>query len=459
MLAYTPLHHLLLDAVGRPLVMTSGNLSEEPIATGNDEALRTARRHRRRLPAARPRDRRALRRFRACASAGERPDPPAARPRLRAAPARPAGGEPAAAPGGGAAPQEHLHAGARRRGVRQPAHRRPREPRDAGALRAPRWSASARCSASSRRSSVRDLHPGYLSTRVAEELGLAGVIAVQHHHAHIAAVLAEHGVHRPGASGSPSTAPATATTAHVWGAEVLVADLHGVPARRRTCATCRSPAATSRRATPWRAALGYLLARARTRAGVRARVRRRRRRAERERRELQIAARAERAAAPRRWAASSTRPRAVLGVRRDAQYEGQAAMELEALPAGAAGDAAAVPDARRRRPWVLDPVPLLAALGERRAARRGPGRLAARFHESVAAAPASRGAPRRADATGLDTVALGGGVFQNARLLASLHAAAAWIAGSRCCCPGGSAPTTAPSATARPRSRRRGSPQ
>jgi hydrogenase maturation protein HypF len=39
LLAYTPLHHLLLEAAGRPLVMTSGNLSEEPMAARDGEAL------------------------------------------------------------------------------------------------------------------------------------------------------------------------------------------------------------------------------------------------------------------------------------------------------------------------------------------------------------------------------------------------------------------------------------
>ncbi|MET0160849.1 MAG: Sua5/YciO/YrdC/YwlC family protein, partial [Acidimicrobiales bacterium] len=39
LLAYTPLHHLLLQAVGRPLVMTSGNVSDEPIAQADDDAV------------------------------------------------------------------------------------------------------------------------------------------------------------------------------------------------------------------------------------------------------------------------------------------------------------------------------------------------------------------------------------------------------------------------------------
>ena len=47
MLAYSPLHHLLLERVGRPLVMTSGNLSEEPIAASAARGGAAARRDRR----------------------------------------------------------------------------------------------------------------------------------------------------------------------------------------------------------------------------------------------------------------------------------------------------------------------------------------------------------------------------------------------------------------------------
>ncbi len=39
MLPYTPLHYLLMEAIGRPIVCTSGNLSEDPMAIANEEAI------------------------------------------------------------------------------------------------------------------------------------------------------------------------------------------------------------------------------------------------------------------------------------------------------------------------------------------------------------------------------------------------------------------------------------
>ena len=50
MLPYTPLHHLLLAAVGRPIVLTSGNVSDEPIAYRDEDALARLGRDRGRVP-------------------------------------------------------------------------------------------------------------------------------------------------------------------------------------------------------------------------------------------------------------------------------------------------------------------------------------------------------------------------------------------------------------------------
>jgi hydrogenase maturation protein HypF len=70
--------------------------------------------------------------------------------------------------------------------------------------------------------------------------------------------------------------------------------------------------------------------------------------------------------------------------------------------------------------WVLDPVPLLAQLGRRQQGGEDAAELAAVFHESVAEAACVL-ASRVAEGEGLDTVALGGGCFQNARLLAGVR--------------------------------------
>ena len=140
MLPYTPLHHLLLRdgaAASRDaLVMTSGNLSEEPIATDNDEARAAAGRAGRCLPAARPRRStsaatiRCVRSLRAAQSL-----PAAAAPRGYAPVPGPPAVRRAAPPGGRRRAEEHLLPDPRPLRLPQPPHRRPGELRDAALLR------------------------------------------------------------------------------------------------------------------------------------------------------------------------------------------------------------------------------------------------------------------------------------------------------------------------------------
>ncbi|HXV85488.1 MAG TPA: hypothetical protein VD793_02260, partial [Gemmatimonadales bacterium] len=108
---------------------------------------------------------------------------------------------------------------------------------------------------------------------------------------------------------------------------------------------------------------------------------------------------------------------AVLGLRTRVAYEAQAAMELEALAGRRAAPALPFPVLEDRSGgWLLDPLPLLTALGERRRAGASPADLAAAFHSSVAVA-ATEVADRACQAADTEVVVLCGGVFQNARLL------------------------------------------
>src|SRR6185312_8522034 len=69
-----------------------------------------------------------------------------------------------------------------------------------------------------------DLHPDYLSTAYALERDGVELIGVQHHHAHLAACLAEHGIAAPAVGASyDGTGPGTDGTA--WGAEILLGEL------------------------------------------------------------------------------------------------------------------------------------------------------------------------------------------------------------------------------------------
>jgi hydrogenase maturation protein HypF len=262
------------------------------------------------------------------------------------------------------------------------------------------------------------MHPGYLSTRIAEELELPA-ITVQHHHAHIAAVMAEHGV-TGRVLGVAFDGTGYGDDGRVWGAEWLVCDLLGYE-RVGQLRYAPLPGGDMAIRLPWRVALGYLSLApeqvdgfALAFRGVDAR--------EQELAKLQVAR-----AINSPLASSIGRlfdaAAAVLGVRTHAYFEGQAAMELEALAGGRTGAEFEIPVTRDivTGRAVLDPVPMLAELGRRRIAGADVADLAAALHESVAAATASA-ARYAAEGAGLSVVALGGGVFQNARLLASVRA-------------------------------------
>jgi hydrogenase maturation protein HypF len=109
----------------------------------------------------------------------------------------------------------------------------------------------------------------------------------------------------------------------------------------------------------------------------------------------------------------------LLGLRDVAEYEAQAAIDLEI----AAGDrqAAPLPYSLERAGGLLvyDPRPTLAALMAGRAAGRSAGILAAAFHETIAEVTRELCADVAA-ATGIRTVCLSGGVFQNRRLAGAL---------------------------------------
>ena len=241
MLPYTPLHHLLLadfavrDAAAAALVMTSGNVSDEPIAFRDDDALE------RLAPIAdlfllhdREIETRTDDSVIADGALGGRTPAAAAAPLARATcPARCAAGPGApAAAGLRRRAEEHLLPGQGRPGLGRPPHRRPRALRDAARPSATGIAHFERLFAVAPELVAHDLHPDYLSTAYAlERDGRASCVAVQHHHAHLAACLAEHGLDGPG-RGRDLRRHRLRADGTVWGGELLVGGPGRVRARR-----------------------------------------------------------------------------------------------------------------------------------------------------------------------------------------------------------------------------------
>jgi hydrogenase maturation protein HypF len=390
MLPYTPLHHLLLADAGEPLVMTSGNRGDEPIAIDDGDA-------RRRLggiaDAFLGHDRPIHRRcedsvvraaFPVRRSRGYAPDwltlPLLARRTVVAA----------------GAELKATFCVARGRQAWLSSH--------LGDLSSPDAVQAFRADLALHLAMLElqpdvvacDLHPDYASTRWAHGQD-AELVEVQHHHAHAAACLAEHG----------ETGPALALVfdgtgygldGTLWGGELLRCDLERCE-RVAHLDPVPLPGGEAAIHEPWRSAAAYL-------------------------------ERAQRPVPFERWTdvrqslhvnapLSSGMGRlfdavaALLGVRERCSYEGQAAIELEQLAAGvpAAPYACAVGDGLIAGP------DLVQAAHDDLAAGRPREEIAAAFHEGVAAA-----AVRACELAAQPRLAvLSGGTFQNVRLLEAVR--------------------------------------
>lgn len=266
---------------------------------------------------------------------------------------------------------------------------------------------------------VADLHPSYRSTHWAREhAGGRELRLVQHHHAHVASVMGEHGLGRDEqVIGVAFDGTGYGLDGAVWGGEVLLAGYKsfGRAAHLRYVPLPGGDAAVLR---PYRMALAHLDA-----AGVPwdeqlpsvAAC------PEAERRVLSHQLRSGFGCTP-----TSSMGRlfdavaSLVGVRHRVDYEAEAAIELEGLARGVPADhpyGFAV-TGRDDGPLEADAAPVVRAVASDLGAGVPPAQVAARFHAAVAGLVEDLAATVR-ERTGIGVVALGGGVFQNALLLAA----------------------------------------
>jgi hydrogenase maturation protein HypF len=413
LLPYAPLHHLLLAEAGRPLVMTSGNLSDEPMVHEDSEAL--ARLHGvadlflvhdreienrcddsvARVIARKPV---VLRRARGYVPRSLTLARPLARPVLAC----------------GAHLKNTFCLAARERAFLGP-HIGDLETLEScrsfeeSVLRLERFLGIEP------EVIAHDLHPDYFSTRYARARPEATKVAVQHHHAHVASGMAEHGLTGP-VIGVAYDGTGYGTDGTAWGGEILIASLDGFE-RVATFRPLRLAGGETAIREVWRAALALLddafekeppLERIPLFAGIAPG------RKEVVRRMMATGLNAPLAHGVGRY--FDALGALVLG-RSLSHYEGQVALEwnLVADPAERRSYPFALEEAAAGGPVQLDLRPLVRAAVAELLEGRPASTISGRFHATLAAATAElvRLAVTRA---GRIPVVLTGGCFQNARL-------------------------------------------
>jgi len=274
-----------------------------------------------------------------------------------------------------------------------------------------------------------DLHPDYLSTHFAEDSGVP-LTRVQHHHAHLASCMAENGLHGD-VIGIIFDGTGYGTDGTVWGGEFLVGGYHGYR-RAGHFRPVPLPGGDAAVREPWRMAMAYLYqALGEAAFAIDHPVAR-------------ILPEKERALFAQMLRRGINSPltsscgrlfdavAALLNVRHTVSYDGQGAIELEALAEMAEDEDAKSPPApfcqgggytykialHEDAPLQLDFSPMFPEILTDIDASIQTAIIACRFHQTIATATTDV-CLHIADTTGLDRVILSGGVFQN-RLLSEM---------------------------------------
>jgi hydrogenase maturation protein HypF len=258
-----------------------------------------------------------------------------------------------------------------------------------------------------------DLHPDYLSTRYALDRPAASHVGVQHHHAHVASAMAEHGLQGP-VLGVAYDGTGYGLDGTAWGAEVLLASMRGF----ERVATFRAiPLAGGDTAIrePWRIALALADEAFDGEAPI-------------DRLPLFRALAPGRIATVRRMIAARVASPLASGMgryfdglgalglgRARATYEGQVALEWNLAADPAVDDAYPFALDTASRPWTADLRPTVRHAIDDLVAGRPAALVSARFHNTIADATAEIVRLALGEISHLPVV-LTGGCFQNARL-------------------------------------------
>ena len=247
-----------------------------------------------------------------------------------------------------------------------------------------------------------DLHPGYLSTKFAEKFTALPRVGVQHHHAHIASVMAEHDLHEP-VIGVALDGTGYGTDGTIWGGEFLVADRCDFE-RVAHFKPYPLPGGDKAIEEPWRMAASVLLTEGLGEVTPKLRPI-----------QQMIGAGVNSpstSSAGRLFDAVAV----ILGLCDVTTYEAQAAIRLESIADVRVRDVYPFQVQTREQPWKLDFGVTLRAIRRDRRRAVAISEISAKFHNTIVAAVLQTCRFLRAQ-RGLHRVTLSGGVFHNELLL------------------------------------------